>query len=106
METDVDPDQILDQNHPESCHIVILSKLLSLKTNHKSINTRSLNFPYNGPIKSENDKSSGVRFLFEFDSSQSLPADRSIQTNRRIYYFMGLRCVTRGAAWIIWIFTK
>lgn len=43
-----------------------------IETNHKSDNSRSSTYPYNGPIKSNNDNCSGVRFLFEFDSGGAL----------------------------------
>ena len=42
-------------------------KVTFLETNYRSSNTRSLNYPYDGPIKSNTDSAAGVKFLFEFD---------------------------------------
>ena len=74
-----------------------------IETNHKSENTRSSSVPYNGPIKSNNDNCSGVRFLFEFDSAEPLPAEADASDNlfKQIEEFTILwdyDSITRGAA--------
>lgn len=97
LETDVDPGSNI-RSKPTPGITDNTFKVTFFETNHKSINTRSLNYPYNGPIKSENDKSSGVRFLFEFDSSQSLPADAPFKQTEEFTILWDYDSVTRGAA--------
>jgi hypothetical protein len=97
LETGVDPGESI-RSKPTPGITDNTFKIIFFETNYKSVNTRSQNYPYNGPIKSVNDKTSGVRFLFEFDSSQSLPADPPFKQIEEFTILWDYDSVTRGAA--------
>ena len=73
-------------------------KVIFFETNYASSNTRSISYPYEGPIKSENDNTSGVRFLFEFDSSQPLTTSAPYKQTEEFTILWDYNSITRGAA--------